>query len=630
MRRFTRRWRAPADAAVPALLVGYCAFNAGGYFPDIPGVVAAVLLVVLALRVALLPAPFAGIGRRAGIAGLVLVVLAGWTLASMGWSHAPARAAFEADRVLAYLLALVLMAAMPWRSGRLRALARGVAAACVVVCLAALASRLVPGVWPSAPNIQPQRLSYPLTYWNALALLAMLGLTLCAHLACAATEPRGVRAAAAAAFPPLAVTALLTFSRGGLALAVLAPLAYAALERPRRAGTVALATVPASVLAVVVAYETESPGTALALVTLAAAAVAGGLAWRLPDDLGARLVPERARPWLAVGAGVVALAAVGYVAVRQAEGFGRRPVAGADQRARLTDTSSNGRAEYWRVAWRAFAAAPLRGEGAGTYQLAWWRERRTPAAVAHAHSLYLEALAELGVPGLALVLAALGLALAGLWRRRRAGPDRSAAGALLVAAAAWCLHAALDWDWQMPAVTIWLFAAAGAALAQAPRGPSRLPVPARAALAFVLMAAAAGPAAVALSENRVEAAEAAYRGGRCADARSLARMASAALSVRPEPAAIQGFCALRAGDAAGARRWIGEAIRRDPRDWELRYDRAVVLARTGGDPAPDLAAAGRLDPLEPDVTAAAADPAGWKGRAAGARLFLRGLEEPPP
>jgi hypothetical protein len=236
--------------------------------------------------------------------------------------------------------------------------------------------------------------------------------------------------------------------------------------------------------------------------------------------------------------------------------------------------------------------------------------------VAHAHSLYLEALAELGLPGLALVLAALALAMRAFWRRRTAGC--SAATALLVAAAAWSLHAALDWDWQMPAVTIWLFAAAGAALARERDEPSSLRPPARAALAFGLMAAAVAPAAVALSENRLEAAEAAYRAGRCTEARSLARIAAAALSLRPEPAAIQGFCALRAGDGADARRRLGEAIRRDPRDWELRYDRAVVLARTGGDPAPDLAAARRLDPLQAELAAA------------GPAVFLRGLAEPPP
>src|SRR5437868_5138347 len=100
MRWFWRRWRPPADAVVPAVLVGYCAFHAGGYFPDTPGVVAAALLVALALRVALVPAPFAGFGRRAAAAAGLLVAFAGWTLASAGWSHAPARAVIEADRVM--------------------------------------------------------------------------------------------------------------------------------------------------------------------------------------------------------------------------------------------------------------------------------------------------------------------------------------------------------------------------------------------------------------------------------------------------------------------------------------------------------------------------------------------------
>src|SRR4051794_40125498 len=163
MRRFRRSWRWPADAVVPALLVVYCAFNAGGYFPDTPGIVAAALLVVLALRTALAPAPFAGFGRGAALAAGALAALAAWALVSMAWSHSPARAVLEAGRVLAYLLALVLAASLPRRPGRLAALARGLALAFVAVCVVALLSRLAPSLWPTAPNILEERLSYPLT-----------------------------------------------------------------------------------------------------------------------------------------------------------------------------------------------------------------------------------------------------------------------------------------------------------------------------------------------------------------------------------------------------------------------------------------------------------------------------------
>src|SRR3954471_5365048 len=149
------------DALLPAGLVTYCAFDAGGYFPDAPGTVAAALLVVLALRVATVPRPFAGFGRAAAAGATVLAAFLAWTVASALWSDAPARAVIEGDRVLAYGLAFVLAASIPWRAGRLRAQVRALALACAGVCAAALASRLLPSLWPTAANIQEQRLSYP-------------------------------------------------------------------------------------------------------------------------------------------------------------------------------------------------------------------------------------------------------------------------------------------------------------------------------------------------------------------------------------------------------------------------------------------------------------------------------------
>src|SRR4029077_11465545 len=82
-----------------------------------------------------------------------------------------------------------------------------------------------------------------------------------------------------------------------------------------------------------------------------------------------------------------------------------------------------GRVDYWRAALDGFRQEPLLGTGAGTYQFAWRRYRKTQARVVHAHSLYLEALSDLGVVGLLLVLASLAAPLAGLARRIK-GPDR--------------------------------------------------------------------------------------------------------------------------------------------------------------------------------------------------------------
>jgi len=348
-------------------------------------------------------------------------------------------------------------------------------------------------------------------------------------------------------------------------------------------------------------------------------------------------VPRRLRRAAAAVAVLALVAAAVQLAVRQVEGFSGAPDAraGTDQRRRLLDPSSNGRTEYWRAALVAFGDRPILGGGAGTYQLTWWRVRRSAAVVTHAHSLQLEALAELGIAGLTLLLAALAVVLAGLWRRRR-GPDGPAATALAVAGGAWVLHAALDWDWQMPAVTIWLWAAGGAAVAAgtgaAPVRGRRPALAARAAIAAALLAAAAAPALLAFSEHRIDGALEAYRDGDCDTTARLAREADAAFPLRPEPVALQGLCAARAGDGDGARTLLDEAVARDPHDWAWRYDRALVRAVAGGDPTGDLRAAATANPLAPQIAAARAGLAARRTRRAAAAVappVMRGTDVPP-
>ena len=68
-----------------------------------------------------------------------------------------------------------------------------------------------------------------------------------------------------------------------------------------------------------------------------------------------------------------------------------------------------------------------------------------------AHNLYLETLAELGAPGLILLLLVLGMPFAAVKRARAATPLAAAACGAYVA---FLLHAGIDWDWEMPAVTL--------------------------------------------------------------------------------------------------------------------------------------------------------------------------------
>jgi O-antigen ligase len=133
---------------------------------------------------------------------------------------------------------------------------------------------------------------------------------------------------------------------------------------------------------------------------------------------------------------------------------------------RLVTLQSN-RYAYWRVAFKAFAAEPIRGVGAGGWSVWWLRYRNVDEFAQDAHSLPLQTLAELGLVGGALLLALFGgVALAG---RDALGIDATRAAGPLAGCVVYAAHAPLDWDWQMPAVTLVAIVLAGMLLALAPQ-----------------------------------------------------------------------------------------------------------------------------------------------------------------
>src|SRR5439155_7084085 len=157
---------------------------------------------------------------------------------------------------------------------------------------------------------------------------------------------------------------------------------------------------------------------------------------------------------------------------------------------RLFSLSGSNRSEYWRVAWREVKDHPWLGGGAGSFQRFWLRHRRLGLPVLDAHSLYLETLAELGPVGLALLLGALVTPLVAVGAARRHPLTSAAFGAYL----AFLVHAGIDWDWEMPAVTLaGLVCAVAFLLAARGAGPTPLARGARVsgvALAVVLGAGA--------------------------------------------------------------------------------------------------------------------------------------------
>jgi len=157
-------------------------------------------------------------------------------------------------------------------------------------------------------------------------------------------------------------------------------------------------------------------------------------------------------------------------------GFSLAVVAGAKEHSsqplspgatRYVSLQSN-RYAYWRVAIDAFAAQPLRGIGAGGWAVYWLSHRPFDDYAEDAHSLPLQTAAELGLVGVVLLAAFVGGIALAAREAYRAAPALAAgpiAGVVVYAA-----HAPLDWDWEMPAVTLIGLVLAGSLLAQAELG----------------------------------------------------------------------------------------------------------------------------------------------------------------
>ena len=142
------------------------------------------------------------------------------------------------------------------------------------------------------------------------------------------------------------------------------------------------------------------------------------------------------------------------------------------------------RPHYWRVAWEQYETSPLLGTGAGTFSNYWLHLRPVSSFARDAHSLYVEALAELGPVGFVLVFATLALPL--LAARRARDPIAAAA---LAGYVAFLVHAGVDWDWEVPAVTL-AGLACGASVLVATRPEEAPPLSGRARTILVVVAVA--------------------------------------------------------------------------------------------------------------------------------------------
>jgi uncharacterized integral membrane protein len=465
------------------------AFFSGGYFAE-PRLIAGIVVWSLVLTLALPGAVPLPRSRPGWLALGGLVGITAWSALSIAWAPLAGPAVENVQRLVLYVGALMVGLGVLREKRAMRAVEPALAAGATIVIAYGLAGRLLPGILDfDRSQSADGRLEQPITYWNAEGALAAIGLVLCAHLAADRSRPAAARMMAAAASVPLGAGIYLSFSRGAIAAAAVGLVTLVALAptvTQLRAAVVALAAGAAAatisgLVPAVASLEGGNRSRDGVLVLSALAAVAVGAAY-----VNARLARREAAdapklPWLRLArplaAAAVAAVALGLVI----GGLGEKPSAaelsaGAEVR-RLTSVSSN-RYEYWRVGLIAFEREPLTGVGSGGFRVEWLRERVLPESVKDTHSLVIELAAELGLVGIlgfAVMLAGVITAA-----RRALRYDVGAAAGWCAALVVWLLHSSIDWDWQLPAVTLPAIVLAGALIALADGYPAVTAEPARA------------------------------------------------------------------------------------------------------------------------------------------------------
>jgi tetratricopeptide (TPR) repeat protein len=458
----------------------------------------------------------------------LLVGFVAWNGVTIWWSVQGDRSWDYANRGLVYAALALLGVYVGALAPRPAQLVAGVLCLLLgAVLLWALAGKVFPGLFPDGARVA--RLRNPVGYWNALALVCAFALPLYLWLA-------GRRRDLAAIGVYLGVLALLlTYSRGGLLVAVVAVALYLWLGPQRSESVRALAVALPGALAVAgiglalpgVADDLQSSsvrvrdGAWFGLALVIGAVVVALLARR---DLGAAQLRG-----LGAATAVLVLVGAGALAARGGwlEGFrGSDTPQVAQGPGRLRSTSSNNRWLWWQEAWRVFQDAPLGGKGAGSFEIARRTERRNSLVTIEPHNIAVQALAETGVIGLLLGAGAAAAALlaVGFAVRRLEGPEAAAGLALAITVPSYLLHALGDIDWDFVAASAPVFFAFGVLIGAtaAVQERARRPLLAVAA-AVVALAALYSLTAPWLAARRVDEAYAALDRGRAAAAVAAAR-----------------------------------------------------------------------------------------------------------
>ncbi len=442
---------------------------------------------------------------------LAFTAFAVLTALSIIWSWQPDASWSAANQTVAYLAVFATgIAGARVLPGHWRSLLIAVALLAIVIAGFALTAKVFSGLPSADPTLG--RLTSPLGYWNAIGLLAAMGIPPCLWLGALETHPRIVRAASVPAVSLLGAVIVLSYSRSALAAAIIIVAGWFAVV-PLRLRAVAILLPGLAGAAAISAWALAHPAltenhpaitsrqlaaaasdghtfgivivATLVLAALAGAAIAGpGTRVRLSTAArrrtGAVLVALAA---LVPAAGIVKLARssrglTGEISHLWSELTSTSGAIGTNP-GRLTSIA-NSRPIYWHAAIQIGRDHLLHGVGALAYATARYRYTTLgEAPVNNAHGFAFETFADLGLIGVGVVLVLLAAWVAAALRTL-AGPSDSGsrserAGLLTLFAVVVCfgLQSAIDWTWYVPAVAVPALLGAGWL---AGRGPLAAPI----------------------------------------------------------------------------------------------------------------------------------------------------------
>jgi tetratricopeptide (TPR) repeat protein len=585
-------------------LVLYLAADGGGYDQVVYSQVGIVVwwLVLLGAAAGFLPRTRLTSAAWAALA--LFGAFVAWTALSSLWSLSTERSLQDTSLVATYLGILVLgVVTHRERRVAVRHTVQALAAVIVFVAALALASRLIPGLFPTARQTSSflpganGRLSWPLDYWNALAALMALGLPLVLAIATNAETVAG-QAAAAAGLPLLALCAYLTFSRGGaiaMAAAVLAFFAFTSERIPKLATALVAAGASAALIASAVSRPAIEKGLhnadaqhqggslivlvvvlciAVALAQIAIALFARRV--RASRELALPRVPAAALLATALVAVVVAAVAL-HAPSRLSHAWRdfKKPGAAVlrqNSLAHFGSASGTGRYQLWIVAIHYAGNHLFHGSGAGTFQLIWLSRASYTSYAKNAHSLYFETLAELGIVGLALLAAFLALCLgrAIVYVSRAGQSSRVYAAGLAAALITFCVSAAYEWIWQVPVLPAAFLLLSAAILA-----PRTKQIWGRGARATVARESRGRERAAGIRARRGRRRSPAIRGGLVLTA--AACLVAMAVPLATTSALDRSQAAVSAGDSSAALAAARTAVGIEPGSASAQLQLALVL-----------------------------------------------------